>query len=136
MSFEWAMIDGVNDRDQDVIELATVARQANAHVNLIPLNPTPGYPTLERRRNGSTSSPPSLKSVVSPQPSEATAAPISMRRAANSPLPNWRSRSGPTFVPASRSVATPTCDARAELGATFSPSSILDSASGRTTLAP
>ncbi len=46
VSFEWAMIDGVNDKPSDVAELAQVARQAHAHVNLIPLNPTPGYPTL------------------------------------------------------------------------------------------
>lgn len=47
MSFEWAMIDGVNDRPSDAVELAAVARRLrpNAHVNLIPLNPTPGWPT-------------------------------------------------------------------------------------------
>jgi len=44
LSLEWAMIDGVNDRDQDVDELAAFARPLRAHVNLIPLNPTPGYP--------------------------------------------------------------------------------------------
>lgn len=46
VSIEWAMIDGVNDRDSDIAELADVARQAQAHVNLIPLNPTPGWPTV------------------------------------------------------------------------------------------
>ena len=47
VSFEWAMIDGVNDRDRDAAELAAVCRRHRlpAHVNLIPLNPTPGYPT-------------------------------------------------------------------------------------------
>ncbi|MEQ9161426.1 MAG: 23S rRNA (adenine(2503)-C(2))-methyltransferase RlmN [Ilumatobacter fluminis] len=47
VSFEWAMIDGVNDRDSDAAELAVVCRRLRlpAHVNLIPLNPTPGYPT-------------------------------------------------------------------------------------------
>jgi len=45
LSFEWALIDGVNDRNQDAQELATYARDLRAHVNLIPLNPTPGYPT-------------------------------------------------------------------------------------------
>ena len=44
LSFEWAMIDGVNDRDLDVMQLADAARTVRAHVNLIPLNPTPGYP--------------------------------------------------------------------------------------------
>ena len=43
ISLEWAMIDGVNDRDRDAAELAAYARPLAAHVNLIPLNPTPGY---------------------------------------------------------------------------------------------
>ena len=43
LSFEWALIDGVNDRERDIDELATYARSLRAHVNLIPLNPTPGY---------------------------------------------------------------------------------------------
>ena len=46
ISFEWAMIDGVNDGDTDAAELATIARRLGAHVNLIPLNATPGYPTV------------------------------------------------------------------------------------------
>ena len=47
ISFEWAMIDGVNDRERDAAELAALCRRLRprAHVNLIPLNPTPGYPT-------------------------------------------------------------------------------------------
>jgi len=43
ISFEWALIDGVNDSDRDIGELAAYARPLRAHVNLIPLNPTPGY---------------------------------------------------------------------------------------------
>jgi 23S rRNA (adenine2503-C2)-methyltransferase len=43
ISFEWAMIDGVNDRPVDAEGLARLARPLRAHVNLIPLNPTPGY---------------------------------------------------------------------------------------------
>lgn len=50
LSFEWAMIAGVNDRDADADELATYARSLRAHVNLIPLNPTPGYPTVGSSR--------------------------------------------------------------------------------------
>lgn len=46
VSLEWAMIDGVNDRPSDAEELADVAKRARAHVNLIPLNPTPGWPTV------------------------------------------------------------------------------------------
>jgi 23S rRNA (adenine2503-C2)-methyltransferase len=43
LSFEWALIDGVNDRPSDTAELASLVRPLGAHVNLIPLNPTPGY---------------------------------------------------------------------------------------------
>lgn len=43
LSIEWALIDGTNDREQDMAELAAFARPLGAHVNLIPLNPTPGY---------------------------------------------------------------------------------------------
>jgi 23S rRNA (adenine2503-C2)-methyltransferase len=46
LSFEWALIDGVNDRRRDAAELAAYARPLGAHVNLIPLNPTPGYAVL------------------------------------------------------------------------------------------
>lgn len=47
LSFEWALIDGVNDRPSDAVELAGQCRALPlaAHVNLIPLNPTPGYPS-------------------------------------------------------------------------------------------
>ena len=47
LSFEWALIDGVNDRPSDAAELAALSRRLRpaAHVNLIPLNPTPGWPT-------------------------------------------------------------------------------------------
>ncbi|QGG95516.1 23S rRNA (adenine(2503)-C(2))-methyltransferase RlmN [Actinomarinicola tropica] len=43
LSFEWALIDGVNDTDRDARQLAAYALPLRAHVNLIPLNPTPGY---------------------------------------------------------------------------------------------
>ncbi|MGE0727412.1 MAG: 23S rRNA (adenine(2503)-C(2))-methyltransferase RlmN [Acidimicrobiia bacterium] len=46
LSFEWALIDGVNDRPHDAELLAARARPLRAHVNLIPLNATPGYPTV------------------------------------------------------------------------------------------
>ena len=48
ISFEWALIAGVNDRDRDAEELAGLCKRFRlaAHVNLIPLNPTPGYPTV------------------------------------------------------------------------------------------
>ena len=43
LTFEWAMIDGVNDTFDQAIRLAELVRPLRAHVNLIPLNPTPGY---------------------------------------------------------------------------------------------
>jgi 23S rRNA (adenine2503-C2)-methyltransferase len=43
LSIEWAMIHDVNDQSADAAELAQFARPLAAHVNLIPLNPTPGY---------------------------------------------------------------------------------------------
>jgi 23S rRNA (adenine2503-C2)-methyltransferase len=52
LSFEWAMIDGVNDDDAQAAELARLARSVRAHVNLIPLNPTPGYPVRGTDRAG------------------------------------------------------------------------------------
>jgi 23S rRNA (adenine2503-C2)-methyltransferase len=54
LSFEWALIDGTNDRLSDARELADLARTLPlpAHVNLIPLNPTPGYPTRGTPREG------------------------------------------------------------------------------------
>ncbi|HEY1826707.1 MAG TPA: 23S rRNA (adenine(2503)-C(2))-methyltransferase RlmN [Acidimicrobiales bacterium] len=43
LSIEWALIHDVNDRESDADELARFALPLGAHVNLIPLNPTPGY---------------------------------------------------------------------------------------------
>lgn len=39
ISFEWALIAGVNDSARDIAELASIANPLRAHVNLIPLNP-------------------------------------------------------------------------------------------------
>jgi 23S rRNA (adenine2503-C2)-methyltransferase len=52
VSFEWALIDSVNDRVADAAELAVIARRCSAHVNLIALNPTPGYATPGTPRRG------------------------------------------------------------------------------------
>ena len=46
LSIEWALISGVNDTRDQAEALATRCRRLRAHVNLIPLNPTPGYPTI------------------------------------------------------------------------------------------
>jgi 23S rRNA (adenine2503-C2)-methyltransferase len=45
-SIEWALIDQVNDTDEQAGALAPIARRLGAHINVIPLNPTPGYPVL------------------------------------------------------------------------------------------
>ena len=44
-SIEWAMIDGTNDSDEQARALSPISRRLHAHVNLIPLNPTPGWPS-------------------------------------------------------------------------------------------
>lgn len=44
-SIEWAMIDRTNDTEEQAAKLAAIAKRLRAHVNLIPLNPTPGWPT-------------------------------------------------------------------------------------------
>ena len=45
-SIEWALIDRVNDTVEQAELLAPISRRLGAHINLIPLNPTPGYPVL------------------------------------------------------------------------------------------
>jgi 23S rRNA (adenine2503-C2)-methyltransferase len=52
LSFEWAMIAGVNDRPSDAVELAALARPLRAHVNLIPLNDTRGYQAHTSHQRG------------------------------------------------------------------------------------
>jgi len=42
VSLEYVMIDGVNDTDEQAAGLVRLARGWRSHVNLIPLNPTPG----------------------------------------------------------------------------------------------
>jgi len=43
VTFEWALIAGKNDGVDEARRLAALLRGLDAHVNLIPLNPTPGY---------------------------------------------------------------------------------------------
>ncbi|MBI4546175.1 MAG: 23S rRNA (adenine(2503)-C(2))-methyltransferase RlmN [Gemmatimonadetes bacterium] len=42
ITFEYVMIDGLNDGDALALELAELALELRAHVNLIPYNPIPG----------------------------------------------------------------------------------------------
>jgi 23S rRNA (adenine2503-C2)-methyltransferase len=44
VSLEWALIEGVNDTPEQARALAKLIKGRLCHVNLIPLNPTSGYP--------------------------------------------------------------------------------------------
>lgn len=44
ITFEWALINGVNDTPEQARKLAALLQGLNCHVNVIPLNPTRGYP--------------------------------------------------------------------------------------------
>jgi 23S rRNA (adenine2503-C2)-methyltransferase len=48
-SIEWAMIERTNDTIEQAERLVPIALRLHAHVNLIPLNPTPGWPTRPSR---------------------------------------------------------------------------------------
>jgi 23S rRNA (adenine2503-C2)-methyltransferase len=43
VSFEWALIEGVNDSPEQAQALADRLKKLLVHVNLIPLNPSPAY---------------------------------------------------------------------------------------------
>lgn len=43
ITFEYTLIEGVNDRDEDIKELIGLIKGLNAHINLIPLNPIKEY---------------------------------------------------------------------------------------------
>jgi len=44
VSLEWTLMDGLNDTAHQARALAAIARELDAHVNVIPLNPTPLAP--------------------------------------------------------------------------------------------
>ena len=44
ITFEYVLLDGVNDTEADATRLGTLLRGLQAKVNLIPLNPAPGIP--------------------------------------------------------------------------------------------
>jgi len=52
VTFEYVLISGVNDREEDVVELAKIAKAAGAMVNLLPLHPggAPGLVPAPPRR--------------------------------------------------------------------------------------
>ena len=43
ITFEYTLIEGVNDGKKEVVELAKILKGINAHINLIPLNPIIEY---------------------------------------------------------------------------------------------
>ncbi|MEO8514515.1 MAG: 23S rRNA (adenine(2503)-C(2))-methyltransferase RlmN [Ignavibacteria bacterium] len=51
ISFEWALIEGVNDTFEQANALAGLLKGMLCHVNFIPLNPTTGYKGHEPKRN-------------------------------------------------------------------------------------
>ncbi len=42
MTYEYSMVSGMNDTDQDAAELGRLLRGKNCHLNLIPVNPVKG----------------------------------------------------------------------------------------------
>jgi 23S rRNA (adenine2503-C2)-methyltransferase len=54
VSIEWCLIGEVNDDEEQADRLGAIARRLRAHVNIIPMNPTPGVrwkePTAARTR--------------------------------------------------------------------------------------
>ncbi len=51
VSIEWCLIGDVNDDDRQADALAAIARRLRAHVNVIPMNPTPGVRWKEPSRS-------------------------------------------------------------------------------------
>lgn len=54
ITFEWALIHGINDHPQDAMELAKLVKGMLCHINVIPLNPTSqfiGKATTRERAN-------------------------------------------------------------------------------------
>ena len=50
ITFEWALIQGINDSTLDALELSRLVKGLLCHVNLIPLNPTHAYPGMATTR--------------------------------------------------------------------------------------
>jgi 23S rRNA (adenine2503-C2)-methyltransferase len=52
ITFEYILIQGINDREEDAVKLVELLSDLRAKVNLIPLNPHPGLdmspPPMER----------------------------------------------------------------------------------------
>jgi 23S rRNA (adenine2503-C2)-methyltransferase len=44
VTFEYVLLEGVNDRPEQAVQLGQLLRGVHCHVNLIPFNPVPGVP--------------------------------------------------------------------------------------------
>jgi len=73
LTFEWALIEGVNDTMEQAAALAGWIERVNCHVNLIPLNPTRQYP-------GSGSSPDRSKAFAAALRARGVACTVRLRR--------------------------------------------------------
>ena len=51
ITFEWALIQGINDSNNQADKLGRLLKNLNCHVNLIPLNPTEGFPREKSKPN-------------------------------------------------------------------------------------
>ena len=73
ITFEWAMIDGVNDTEEQSQKLCKLLNNIDCHVNVIPLNPTDNY-------NGSHSTRDLIKQFKSQLESSGIPCTIRLRR--------------------------------------------------------
>lgn len=51
VTFEYVLLEGVNDRPEQAVQLGQLLRGLHCHVNLIPFNPVPGVPFRRPKRN-------------------------------------------------------------------------------------
>ena len=51
ISFEYSLVDGVNDTEEDAKQLITIATPLNCHINLIPVNPIKERDYVRSRRD-------------------------------------------------------------------------------------
>ena len=81
ITFEYVMLKGVNDSDEDARRLVKLIEGIPAKINLIPFNEWPGAPYERSATTASTPSPTSSTRRAMPRPSASRAAKTSWRRA-------------------------------------------------------
>ena len=85
VTYEYVMIDGINDTHDDAVAATRLLRGQHAHVNLIPMNPvahTPWQPSSAERTEAFATS---CAQPASARPCAATVASTSARHAVSSP---------------------------------------------------